>query len=216
MVLWRHMIASPSPEKSGALKRAVFFLEKIKKFLTDGEKTLDLGSGSGHMSVLLQETYKQKVCSLEIEPKFGQFGNKIIYIRTAKELATRYNIPIIFYDGDKIPFADKQFDNVLVAFVLHHAEHPDHTLAEAARVTNKYIFLFEDIPSNLWQTFWYRLGDSFVNFEFWGHPHNNKTREEWVSLCNELKLEVVYEESWVGHWLFFPFPNTLFVLKKNA
>jgi len=50
-------------------------------------------------------------------------------------------------DGQAIPFPDNSFDLVYCWEVLHHVEHPDRILAEMARVSSKFVVIFE--PNSL-------------------------------------------------------------------
>ncbi|MFH1712795.1 MAG: methyltransferase domain-containing protein [Candidatus Jacksonbacteria bacterium] len=50
-------------------------------------------------------------------------------------------IPIIQYDGKKLPFPDESFDAVILVDVLHHDEHPEIILEEAKRVAKKFILV---------------------------------------------------------------------------
>ncbi|MBI4153742.1 class I SAM-dependent methyltransferase, partial [Candidatus Woesearchaeota archaeon] len=84
----------------------------------------------------------------------------------AKELADRYgaditcidisdlnetDLPMIVYDGKKIPFGNNKFDTVLIVYVLHHCEDPVKVLKECVRVCRGggRIIIFEDTGLNL-------------------------------------------------------------------
>ena len=194
--------------------REQFFLHKVAKFLRESGSIVDIGAGSGGFSATLKDKYKLKPTMIEVEPGWSNTGNKLVFIPRLKRFASENNIPLVFYDGSKLPFESSAFDTSLVAFVLHHTDNPEQILREAVRVSRKRIIVYEDIPSNSWQGFWYRIGDSLINFELFGHPHNNKSREEWLKLFDYLGLKVVHEDSWVGRWFGIPFPNTVFVLDK--
>lgn len=53
----------------------------------------------------------------------------------APELATEK--PIVYYDGKKFPFADKQFDYVICSHVLEHIDDLDLFVRELTRVSHK-------------------------------------------------------------------------------
>lgn len=98
-------------------------------------------------------------------------------------------IPTI-YDGEHLPYTDQQFDACLLLTVLHHCSDPDQILAEAGRVARKVIVI-EDIYSSRWQrrlTWWL---DSLLNWEFTGHPHNNRSDLEWRNAFRELNQNLI-------------------------
>ncbi len=60
----------------------------------------------------------------------------------------RTNLPMIVYDGRRLPFGDNTFDVVLLMYVLHHAADPDVLIAEAQRVCRGRIVVVESIYTN--------------------------------------------------------------------
>ena len=79
---------------------------KIKQFLSPGDKILDLGSGIGMFSHILQEQGYQ-VTPIDVK-------DKSLYPRV---------LPLI-YNGKKLPFADHSFDVCLLLSVHHHTQNP--------------------------------------------------------------------------------------------
>lgn len=151
------------------LKDARFKLNRIRKFLTQGAKILEIGAGSGSVCLLLrQEGYT--VTPLDIKNK---------------TLTGRVN-PVL-YDGQTMPFANKSYNTALILTVLHHTPDPERILREAMRVADN-IIIIEDIYDNKFQQYLTYLFDSIFNLEFIGHPHSNKTDGEWKELFSKLGL----------------------------
>ena len=50
-------------------------------------------------------------------------------------------IPVDVYDGGAFPYADKSFDAVILADVLHHERDPDHLIEECVRVSRRLIII---------------------------------------------------------------------------
>ena len=67
------------------------------------------------------------------------------------------------FDGKTIPFEDNSFDLVMFVDVLHHAEDPASLLAEAARVSRKYLLLKDHVRTGLVGKWTLRLMDWFGN-----------------------------------------------------
>ena len=106
-----------------------------------------------------------------------------------KNLSCCDNIEPILYDGKKIPFKDNKFDVALIITVLHHTPNPAEIIKEAKRVC-KRIIIVEDINENKFRKYLTNFLDSLYNLEFIGHPHSNKTDQEWKALFKKLELKI--------------------------
>lgn len=131
-----------------------------KSFIGLQEQILDIGSGMGSVARCLK-----------------QRGHDITTVDVKATHVYRADAAIL-YDGKKLPFVDQQFDVALLLTVLHHCNEPDAILHEAARVAQRVIVI-EDIYTNRWQRCLTQAMDSLLNWEFAGHPHNNRTDAEW-------------------------------------
>ena len=106
-----------------------------KRFAVDisgvkaGDKVLDIAGGSGD-------------CSKLFAKKVGQEGEVILTDINASMLAVGrdrmidegLNVPATQCNAEKLPFADEQFDCVIVAFGLRNMTHKDIALKEMQRV----------------------------------------------------------------------------------
>ncbi len=83
--------------------------------LKRGESVLDVGCGTGSLSILagLAVGDTGRVCGIDIAPKM---------IRKAKEKAQRYGLDIDFQTASivRLPFPDGQFDVVTSSLMFHH------------------------------------------------------------------------------------------------
>jgi len=111
----------------------MFFPEKITS-IAEGDKVLEVGPGADpyHRSdVLLELEYDNE------EDKIAQFGH-------ANPLVT--NKKVVFYDGKKFPFADKEFDYIICSHVLEHVDDVEFFLSEVFRVAKRGYFEFPLLP----------------------------------------------------------------------
>ena len=102
--------------------------ELILPHLRAGDRILDVGCGGGALGERLQSAAAARgldvqVSGLERFPRGGE------------------PIHVTSYDGGRFPFADKSFDVVIVADVLHHEAQPDALLRECIRVSKRHLVI---------------------------------------------------------------------------
>lgn len=98
--------------------------------LADGDRALDLGCGTGSLSVLISRRHPRvQLSALDPDAKA---------LSRARRKAERAGFSIHFEQGfgDALPFADGAFDRVLSSLVLHHLTSDEKlaTLREVRRV----------------------------------------------------------------------------------
>lgn len=150
---------------------AKFKIERIAEYISLKDKILDIGTGPGSVCLLMNRRgynltpidVQNRTLSQEIEPEI--------------------------YDGKKLPYNNSSFDTALILTVLHHTPNPEEILLEAKRVADK-IIIIEDIYTNPIQRYLTYFVDSIVNMEFSGHPHSNKSDNEWKEVFLELGLKL--------------------------
>lgn len=149
-------------------------LDCFEDYLKEGDRVLDFGCGLGGISEkLISDGYD--VVSLDV-----------------KNVSLTDVEPVI-YDGKKIPFEDNSFDVALVLTVLHHTVDPEKILEEVGRVA-KRIVVIEDVYDSLVGKYITFFFDSLFNLEFSGHPHSNKSDEEWKKCFKRLGFSLVRED----------------------
>lgn len=105
----------------------MFFNDRIKN-IKPTDKVLEIGPGADphpRSNVLLEKKFGSE------DEYVSQFGN-------TQKLVT--DKPVIFYEGDVFPFADKEFDYVICSHVLEHVENVELFLSEIFRVAGKGYF----------------------------------------------------------------------------
>lgn len=107
----------------------------IRDWLPTGRaplRILDLGAGEGYVGDALRNTHAADVVLADVLD------------------LNRTELPLVCYDGRKLPFADASFDVVVLYFVLHHCEAPETVVAEAARVSKDRVIVVESTYEGLW------------------------------------------------------------------
>ena len=161
-----------------------------------GNKILDIGSGKGHVSKLLQDL-KFEITSVDIK----EF-NKLKTVKT------------IVFDGINLPFEIKDFDTALLLTVLHHVKEPEKLLEDALRVA-KRVILIEDIYDTRFEKIKMNMLDSIFNFEFFNHPHNNKTNTEWKKFFNQNNCTLVACDYWITRTPIGNVKQALYVIENK-
>jgi ubiquinone/menaquinone biosynthesis C-methylase UbiE len=98
--------------------------------IAPGQRVLDLGCGTGSLSVLIAKRHPQaRVSALDPDP---------LALERARRKAERAGVAVTFQQGfgDALPWPDASFERVLSSLVLHHLTEDEKraTLAEARRV----------------------------------------------------------------------------------
>ena len=158
-------------------------LGKVGPYLREGDRILDIGSGDCTVARGLKDA------GYEITPL--DVVNKSVY---------RDFHPTI-YNGKNIPFPDNSFNVALLITVLHHTKEPIKILKEAVRVAPRVIVM-EDLHKGFFQKYLTFAMDSFLNREFFGHPHTNMTKEEWEKVFVNLGLRII-DRNIHNFWKFF-------------
>ena len=138
----------------------------IVPYLKSDKSILDVGCGNMQIASYIQHIYPEK---------------KIIGVDIRDYRTT--DLPIILYDGKKLPFTNKQFDCAYVVFVLHHTDNPQEMFREIIRVTKK-IVIIEEVYNSKFQKIVTFLHDWVFNkleSVFMEVPGNFLTDREWKS-----------------------------------
>lgn len=123
-------------------------LKTIGDLIAKGDKVLDVGCGNGHFGRAVADHFQAEVSGVDV----------VDYAAA--------EIPIAIYDGKTIPHEDKCFDDVILAFMLHHVKHQKELLAEAIRVSRGKVIIFEDVYFSPWQYLFVVWNDFYTNILF--------------------------------------------------
>lgn len=173
--------------------RAQKLLSPILNLLPKNSRIIDIGAGTCIISEILIRN-GHHVTPLDI-----------------KNLSFTQGLQPLIYNGKKIPFDDNSFDFAFLFTVLHHLSDQMSLLKEAIRVSNR-IVIVEDIYTSTLHKYMTFFFDSLMNLEFTGHPHSNRTDDEWRVLLTRLglQLEYTYYQS-----SFYIFKIAYYLLKKD-
>lgn len=113
---------------------------------------LDVGAGDGRLARhLMNARPGLRITGVDIGPRDGA------------------HIPVMAYDGARLPFADESFDLVLLIDVLHHADDPAALLREAMRVSRGRVL----IKDHYWITrldHWLLRASDYLGNRVYGVP----------------------------------------------
>lgn len=114
----------------------------LLKYKENNAKVLDLGCGTGLTLAIVSQNFPNSIgCEIsEME------------IKATKEILkqVKVNIPVVKYDGKKLPFKDNSFDIVTSIEVIEHVEKPELMLKEINRVLRKKGILHITTANKLW------------------------------------------------------------------
>lgn len=148
----------------GLDRRAESFVRHFEPYLDPNSAVLDIGGGWGYYAEPLESRGHDVTVLDVVKPGFQK-------------------APVVVYDGiSPFPFPDKSFDASMLITVLHHIPDPVQVIREARRVTKGVLFVVEDLYHHAMGRLWTQLRDQVYNFEFFGHPCQFKTRDEWVRI----------------------------------
>ncbi len=152
-------------------------------------RLLDLGAGEGYVGQALEERVGARVTLADVMDM------------------NRTPLPLIRYDGRRLPFATGAFDVAVLYFVLHHAEDADAVLGDALRVAARRVIVVESVYESERQRRVLRVLDRCANRVRSGgvmvaqEEHLRFRRAEaWRRMAEEAGARVVAEERWGGWW----------------
>ena len=167
---------------------------------------LDVGAGSGEMA--------QAISSFRPELIFSGVD---VYIRP------KTFIPVVKYDGDRLPFDDDSFDAVITVDVLHHCDDPVAVLKECARVSKRFVIIKDHVSDSVYDekilAFMDWVGNSAHGVVL---PYNYLSTSDWASAFDKAGLKTMQN---VNQLNLYPMPldivfggplHCLHLLKKTS
>lgn len=176
-------------------KRSKVVVGRILPFIKDLQTIIDIGSGSGDVSLLLREQ-----------------GNNVTPVDVADFHGPRL-IETAVYDGKTLPFSSDTFDVALLLMVMHHTPSPEAVFMEAARVA-KEIVVIETSYTNGINKLLTVLIDTLGNLRFNAHSASYKTDEGWREFFNRLGFMVIKSEKYEDRNLGLPFLHISYYLQR--
>jgi len=107
-------------------RRAAFNLRHIAPLVPRGARVLDLGAGDGLLAGQLARHNRCQVLGVDVEDR------------------ALSDVPLLLYDGARLPLADDAVDVSICVAVLHHCDNLEAVLGELRRVTRGKLLLIED------------------------------------------------------------------------
>jgi hypothetical protein len=154
----------------------MFFSDKIIS-IHSSDKVLEIGPGSSpheRSDVLLEKKFSEA----EALAQFGHNGK----LMTSKK--------VVYYDGARFPFSDKEFNYVICSHVLEHVENVDLFLSEVFRVASKGYFEYPLIYYEYLYNF-----DVHVNFLKFNNGVLHYMKKSESSLDNFRPIQHFFKES---------------------
>jgi len=149
----------------------------IKKYVGQDFSVLDVGCGVGEHAKLLK-TITRKIYGIDISSEMVNSANNNLGGTFA-----------MIGDATRLPFPDSSFDIAYTSNTLHHVKELDNiknTISEMARVTKKYVIIFELNSKNpfckylLFRLCPYDTGEERI-----------PPKKEIINIANEVGLDVV-------------------------
>ena len=177
-------------------KRSEVVVNRIKHYINDSKRLIDIGSGTGDVTYLLKK-----------------LGKDIIPIDVADYHGPRL-IETVIYDGKTLPYPDKHFDTALLLMVLHHTPNPKIVFAEAARGA-KEIVLIETSFTTPVNKFFTVLSDALGNLRFEAFWSSYKSDNEWRKFISENGFGIIDSVKYQDTNFGLPFLHIAYHLKKK-
>ncbi|WP_298301936.1 class I SAM-dependent methyltransferase [uncultured Erythrobacter sp.] len=169
-------------------------LAMIEDWIASGERLLEVGSGPGSVIDVFREA-----------------GHNVTGLDIADNAFSPDLVPVV-YDGGRMPFSDRAFDTALILTTLHHTPDPDHIIRESARIARRVIII-EDVFETRLQERYTKLTDKLTNFEFFGHPHTNRSDQGWRESFERMGLELMHAKV---HRLLKLYQQAVYVVEPRA
>lgn len=171
-------------------RRARVLSRHFSELLPAGARVLDVGCGDG----LLAHLIGQRRPDLDVQ------GVDVL-VRGAT------HIPVGAFDGQTLPHADRSFDAILFADVLHHSADPMQLLREAARVASRAILIKDHLLEGWLARGTLRFMDRVSNARYGvALPYNYWRARQWDEAFAQLGWSV---SAWRSQLRLYPWPARL-------
>jgi SAM-dependent methyltransferase len=171
-------------------RRARVLCSQLADLIPRDSRVLDVGCGDGLIAELLMQQRKDiSLSGLDVSVR------------------PRTRIPVIPFDGCRIPYRNDSFNVVMFIDVLHHSENPYELLAEAVRVSRDVILIKDHILKGFMAGHTLRFMDRVGNLRH-GVPlrYQYWPRKAWLKAFESIGVQVT---SWNQDLRIYPWPARL-------
>lgn len=176
--------------------RAENIVRFFEKEFSPGSRILDLGGGWGFYAEPLRKRGHEPLVLDVVKPGYQK-------------------VPVMLYDGSRIPFPDQSFDVTILVTMLHHVPDPEALFKEVRRVTRSKVIVVEDLYHHALGRFWTIVRDRLLNVEFMSHPHQFRTDEAWRGFFGTAGFKVASFKNFYTWLAGFRILNGVYVLEKK-
>lgn len=181
--------------------KAKRLIPTIAQYLKDSVNILDVGAGDMITTKYFSEHYHKNI-----------IGTDVLNLNLT-------DLPLVLYDGTKLPFSDNSFDGAYCIFVLHHCNDELAVLKEMVRIAKYRIVIIEEIYNNSFEKVITYINDWWTNklLESWyiNVPLHFHTDIEWKVKFKELGLKLVHEQQVSQFPIYPPTQQVMYVLDKK-
>jgi 2-polyprenyl-3-methyl-5-hydroxy-6-metoxy-1,4-benzoquinol methylase len=152
-----------------------FYAALARRFVQPGARLLEIGSGLGHLSGLLERTFS----SFAVEVNFWA-------LERSKEVAARTRLQAA--SAEALPFEDGSFRAVIIKHVVEHLQQPEKAIVESGRIMATGGILFLSTPNLLsflkpWK------GPKWYGYQDPTHI-SLRSPEEWLQMIREAGFQI--------------------------
>jgi SAM-dependent methyltransferase len=168
-------------------RRTRVLAEMLAAQIPERSSVLDIGCGDGTIANLIAR----------LRPDVRIQGVEVL-------VRGKTRIPVLPFDGEKLPFPEDLFDVCLLVDVLHHTSDVSALLREASRVSRSWVLIKDHLDENA-------LDDATLRFMDWvgNRPYgvrltfNYQSRKQWADHFVACGL---HESTWTTDVPLYPPP----------
>lgn len=162
--------------------RTNYLNARLAPYLSKSLRILDMGASDGNLADAFQRS--------------GTIVSDATVVGCDAHIQSESKIPMISYDGRRLPFGDATFDCVMLIDVLHHDLSPAHVLAEAKRVSSHRVLIKDHFWRNRLDFFGLKVMDYIGNNPYGiALPYNYFRIDQWEQHMADLQLDILRQET---------------------